>query len=141
MRAKQVHVTYDFAKPPERVFAYLSEHENLGPLFGAKVRRLRDGDTERNGVNSARELKVGPLPPFEETIIEFVPDELIRYMITKGSPLRHHAGEMRLSPAGNGTHLRYEISFDGVLPGLGFLIARGLRKNIAAGLERVDPAA
>ena len=139
---QHVIVERDFAKPPERVFAYLAEHENLGALFGAEIKRLRDGeDGQRNGVGSVRELKVGPLPPFEETIIEFVPDELIRYMITKGSPLRHHAGEMRLSPTANGTHLRYEIAFDGVLPGLAFLIARGLRKNIAAGLERVDPAA
>ena len=44
----------DFAKPPDRVFAYLSEHENLGPLFDAKIERVRDGDTERNGVNSVR---------------------------------------------------------------------------------------
>src|ERR1700750_923706 len=62
MGAPTVHVTYAFAKPADRVFAYLAEHENLGPLFGAKVKRLRDGDSDRNGVNSARELKVGPLP-------------------------------------------------------------------------------
>ena len=60
MRAYRVHVSHDFAKPPERVFAYLAEHENLGPLFGAEVTRVRDGDTERNGVNSVRKLKVGP---------------------------------------------------------------------------------
>ncbi len=63
MRAYRVHVSHDFAKPPERVFAYMAEHENLGPLFGAEITRLRDGDTERNGVNSVRKLKVGPLPP------------------------------------------------------------------------------
>ena len=118
---QHVLVEQDFSKPPERVFAFLAEHENLEQLFGAKITRLKDGDDgQRNGVGSVRQLKVGPLPPFEETIIEFVPDELIRYMITKGSPLRHHHGEMLLTPAdsGEGTHLRYEIAFDRpVVPG------------------------
>lgn len=141
---QHVLVERDFEKPPERVFAFLAEHENLESLFGAKITRLRDGDDgQRNGVGSVRELRIGRLAPFEETVIEFVPDELIRYVITKGSPLRHHAGEMLLSPAasGNGTHLRYEISFDSAVPGLAFVVAAGLRKNIAKGLDRVDPAA
>ena len=45
-----------------------------------RITRLRDGtDGHRNGVGSVRELKVGPTPPFEETVTEFVPNELIAY--------------------------------------------------------------
>lgn len=139
---QHVIVEHDFALPRDRVFAYLSEHENLGPLFGAKIKRLRDGtDGERNGVGSVRQLKVGPAPAFEETITEVVPLELIRYRITKGSPLRNHEGEMRFSPKGAGTHLRYEISFGAVVPGLDRAIAAGLRRNVANGLKQVDAAA
>lgn len=138
---QHVVVEHDFALPPDRVFAYLSEHENLGPLFGAKIKRLRDGtDGERNGVGSVRQLRVGPGPPFEETITEVVPLELIRYKITKGSPLRDHEGEMRFSPKGEGTHLRYEISFGAVVPGLDRVIAAGLKRNVAKGLKQVDAA-
>ena len=73
MRAHHVHIEHEFAKPPERVFAYLAEHENLAEVFGAKITRLRDGeDGERNGVGSVRELQIGPMPPFEETVTEFV---------------------------------------------------------------------
>jgi uncharacterized protein YndB with AHSA1/START domain len=137
-----VIVERDFALPPARVFAYLAEHENLEPLFGAKIKRLRDGsDGTRNGVGSARQLKIGPLPAFEETVTEVVPDELIRYRITKGSPLRDHEGVMRFSPTGDGTHLRYEISFGAVVPGLDRVVATGLRRNIAKGLQRIDGAA
>jgi hypothetical protein len=32
-----VHVTQDFPRPVEQVFAYLAEHENLAPVFGAKI--------------------------------------------------------------------------------------------------------
>ena len=139
---QRVIVDHDFVLPPARVFAYLAEHENLGPLFGAKVRRLKDGDDgTRNGVGSVRELRVGPLPPFEETITEVVPEELIRYRITKGSPLRDHEGVMRFTPRGSGTHLHYEIAFGAVVPGLDRLIKQGLLRNVANGMKTVDGAA
>lgn len=132
----------NFTLPPERVFAFLSEHENLGPLFGAKVTRLQDGtDGQRNGVGSVRQLKVGPMPPFEETVTEVKPNELIRYRITKGSPLKDHAGEMRFTPNGTGTHLHYEISFRTTVPGVDAVIAAGLKRNIAKGLRTVDSKA
>ena len=140
---QRIIVDQDFKLPPERVFAYMSEHENLAPLFGAEITRLRDGtDGTRNGVGSVRQLKVGPAPPFEETVTEVIPDELIRYRITKGSPLRDHEGTMRFTPnPDGGTHLHYEITFRGRVPGLGALIAPGLRRNIAKGVQRVDAAA
>jgi uncharacterized protein YndB with AHSA1/START domain len=139
---QRVIVDQDFELPPARVFAYLAEHENLGPLFGAKVKRLKDGDDgTRNGVGSKRQLQVGKLPPFEETIVEVVPDELIRYRITKGSPLRDHEGVMRFTPQGSGTHLHYEISFRGAVPGIDRLVKLGLERNLANGLETVDSLA
>ena len=137
-----VTVEHDFTLPPERVFAYLAEHENLEPLFGAKITRLNDGtDGTRNGVGSRRRLKLGPLPAFEETVTEVVPDQLIRYRITKGSPLRDHEGVMRFSPNGTGTHLHYEITFNAVAPGIAPIVAASLRRSISKGLGRVDGAA
>jgi uncharacterized protein YndB with AHSA1/START domain len=133
---------HDYALPPERVFAYLSEHENLEGMLGAKITRLRDGsDGHRNGVGSTRQLKVGPVPPFEETVTGFVPNELIAYKITKGSPLKNHWGEMRFTPEGDGTHLHYEISFSSKIPGVDFIVAQGLKRNIAKGLAEVESAA
>jgi uncharacterized protein YndB with AHSA1/START domain len=143
MRAYRVHVSHDFAKPPDRVFAFMSEHENLGPLFGAQVTRVRDGDNgERNGVNSVRELKVGPLPPFQETVHEFVPGERIVYRITKGGPLKDHVGVLEFSPTpGGGTHLEYNIRIASAIPGVAPLVASGLNRDIAKGLPLVDERA
>lgn len=125
----------DYAQPPEQVFAFFTEHENLVNLFDAKITRLKDGsDGHRNGVGSARELKVGPLPPFEETVTEFTPNEFVAYEITKGSPLKDHHGEMRFTSEGGGTHVHYEISFSGKLPGIGAIVARGLRRQVSTGL-------
>ncbi len=131
---QRVETVQDFSAPVDRVYAHLAEHENLGPVFGARITRVRDGDTSRNGVGSVRELKVGPLPPFQETVTAAVPDELIEYRITRGSPLRGHVGRMRFSPHGSGTRLDYVIEFGAVLPGLDRVIALGLGRTVRRGL-------
>ena len=138
----RIEITHDFALPVERVYAYLSEHENLGPLFGARIERVRDGSVDRNGEGSVRRLKVGPLPPFEETVTKAVPDELVEYRITSGTtPLRNHRGEMRFSAAPSGSRLVYVIEFGAVLPLLDKVIAVGLERNIRKGLATVDATA
>ncbi len=141
MRAHHVKVEHHFAKPPERVFAYLSEHENLADMFGAKVTRLRDGETERNGVGSVRQLQIGPGPPFEETVTEFVPHERIVYKITKGSPLRGHVGVMIFAPEGEGTHFDYDIRLASPIPGLAALVRMQLTRSINQNLAAVDERA
>jgi uncharacterized protein YndB with AHSA1/START domain len=139
MRAHHIHVEHHFGKPPAAIFAHLAEHENLAEVFGAKVKRLRDGDDgERNGVGSARELQIGPLPPFEETVTEFVPVERIVYRITKGSPLRGHVGTMTFAPAGEGTSFVYDIRIASPIPGLAPLVTAVLTRSIEKSLPKVD---
>src|SRR4051794_24782616 len=136
-RMQRVHVTQDFAQPVDELFAYLSEQENLEPLFGAKIKRLSDGtDGTRNGAGASRELKVGPLPGFVETNVEVVPNELIRYRITRGGILKDHEGVMRFSSQGAGSHLDYTIDFDGKLPGVGPLVKTMLSRNISTALRK-----
>jgi uncharacterized protein YndB with AHSA1/START domain len=133
---QRVHVVQDFPQPVEQVFEYLSESENLGPLYGAKIRRLGDGtDGHRNGVGHQRELKVGPMPVVE-TIVEFAPNELIRYQITKGGVLKNHEGLMRFSRQGDGTHLEYTVDFDGVAPGVAPIAKQVLKRSISKGLAQ-----
>ncbi len=141
MRAHHVQVEYHFAKPPERIFAYLAEHENLASMFGSKVTRLRDGDSERNGVGSVRRLQIGPAPPFEETVTEFAPSERIVYRITKGSPLRGHVGVMTFAPEGEGTHFAYDIRLASPIPGLAALVRLQLTRSIKQDLPRVEQQA
>jgi uncharacterized protein YndB with AHSA1/START domain len=135
---QRVEIEHTFVKPVEQVYAYLAEHEHLGALFGAKITRVRDGDTSRNGVGSVRKLQIAVLPPFEETVTEAIENELIRYRITKGSPLKGHHGEMHFSPQGTGTHLRYVIEFGAVVPGLDRVVKLGLERSIRRALPEVD---
>ena len=138
---QRIHVERDFVLPVGRVFAYLSEHENLGPLFGARVTRLRDGQTSRNGVGSVRSLKVGPLPAFDETVTLVVPDERIDYRISRGGPLRDHSACMRFTPLAGGTHLVYDIEFGALAPGLDRVVKLMLERSMRAGLADVDSRA
>jgi uncharacterized protein YndB with AHSA1/START domain len=140
MRAHHVIVDHVFTKPPDRIFAYLSEHEYLADLFGAKVTRIKDGDDgNRNGVGSVRKLQIGPLPPFEETVTEFEPPRRIVYRITKGSPLRGHVGVMTFTPEGeHDTHLHYDIRLASPVPGLAMIVRASLVRSINRGLPTVE---
>lgn len=139
---QKVRLSADFSLPVERVYAYLSEHENLGPFFGAKITRANDGHDSRNGVGSRRRLKLAPfLPEFFETVTQAVPNELIEYRITQGSPLRNHVGTMRFRPLPDGgSHLDYSIDFDAP-PGLAQLVRIGLSQRIGKALRTVDQVA
>lgn len=133
-----VHVSQDFSQPVEQLFAYLAEHENAGPVFGVKVKRLNDGtDGTRNGAGSAREMKVGPMPPFVETNVEVIPNELIRYRITKGGALKDHEGVVRFSSRGTGSHVDWTITFEGKLPGIGPIVRAKLTRDLSGALRRI----
>ena len=138
---QRIEIAQDFTLPVERVFSYLAEHENLGPIFGAEVERVRNGDVDRNGVGSVRRLKVGPLPWFEETNTQVVPNELIEYRITRGGVLKDHRGEMRFSSHGTGSRLDYVIEFDAKVPLTGPLLRKAIEGNVRKGLKDVDAKA
>ena len=140
MRAHHVHIEHDFTKPPQLIFAHLAEHENLAEVFGTRVTRLRDGQHgERNGVGSARELQIGPLPPFEETVAEFAPPQRIVYRITKGSPLRGHVGVMEFAPTpAGGTRFVYDIRIASPVPGLALLVRAMLTRSITQALPKIE---
>ena len=136
---QQVLIERDFDQPVDRLFDYLSEHENLGVIFPMRVERVRDGQNgARNGVGSVRRLSMRGLMPFEETVTSVEPNRRIEYRITKGTPLRGHRGEMLFSERdGGGSHLRYEIVFGAAVPGIDRVVAASLRRSIAKGLDTV----
>ncbi len=135
---QRINIHHDFSLPVEKLFAYLSEHENLETIFyPTKVRRITDGQGARNGVGSAREMRALGGPAFVETVTAYRENELIEYRITKGSPLKNHLGVMRFSSTATGSHLHYTIQFEGKLPLIGPLIRMVLERGIGRGLARL----
>lgn len=89
-----------------------------------------------------RELRVGPLPAFEETVTEFVPGERIVYRITKGSPMRGHVGVMTFEPTpSGGTRFVYDIRIASAIPGVAPLVTASLTRSIRKSLAGVEAAA
>ncbi|MDO9353663.1 MAG: SRPBCC family protein [Solirubrobacteraceae bacterium] len=134
----------DFTLPVERIYAFLSEHENLGLVLAPmKVTRLTDGTGSRNGVGSSRRLAIGgKIGPFVETVTEAVENERIVYTVTKGSPIKNHRGVQTFtSLPGGGSHLRWEISFEGKAPLIGAVVAAGIKNSVSKGLKKVDSRA
>ncbi len=137
---QRVHVTHTYTSDPATVFEKLCEHENLGPVFGAKITRVCDGETSRNGPGSTRSLKIGPLPAFHETTTKAEHPSLIEYKISKGGPLRGHWGVQRLTPTPDGgTTLDYTIGFDMLVPGMAAVVGRILTTSIRKGLPKLAP--
>lgn len=138
MAKQRIEVVQEFSVPVERLFAYLAEHENLENIFApAKITRVRNGDTSRNGVGSVRSLRILLAPPFEETVTACKENELIEYRITKGSPLKNHHGVMRFYPLDGGSRLHYTIVFEGKLPLVAEVVKPALERAIRKGLKNI----
>ncbi|TEW99609.1 SRPBCC family protein [Acinetobacter baumannii] len=125
LKTQKINIIQEFDAPIDKVFAALSEHENLSKLFApAKVTRISNGKDARNGVGSARKMSIPFTPSFVETNLVYKENELIEYAITSGiSPIKAHRGVMQFTDLGNNrTRLNYTISFKGRVPFIGPII-------------------
>ena len=136
---QRIDISKTFPFSVDKLFDFLSDHENLELIFApAKIQRIKEGKDSPNGVGSPRNMKILIAPAFHETVTRVVPNELIEYTITKGSPLKNHKGVMRFSDTGTGgSRLDYTIEFEGKLPLIGPIIKAGLDQGIRRGLNRL----
>ncbi|MEE2732767.1 MAG: SRPBCC family protein [Pseudomonadota bacterium] len=139
MSSQFIQMNVEFNTSVETVFAILSDHEAMGKVLGAKVKRIQDGNGSVNGVGSVRRLTPVPFADFEETVTAFEPNRLVEYTITKGSPLKNHLGRMVFSERDGKAHLHYTIQFEPKLPIplSGLLVKTILEKAILAGLHKL----
>jgi hypothetical protein len=138
MGQQRIEVVQEFSQPVEELFAFLSEHENLSTIFApARVSRVRDGDTARNGVGSIRLVHIPLAPAVEETVTAFKENELVEYRITNTAPIKNHLGVMRFYPYEGGSRLHYTITFEGRLPLIGQAVRAALDFSIRKGLKKL----
>lgn len=138
MALQKIEVTKEFLMPVEALFAHLSEHENLATIFApAKVTRVRDGNGSRNGIGSARLVKIPLAPVIEETVTAFKEGELVEYTISNHTPLKNHLGVMKFAPTANGSRLHYTITFESRIPFAGPLVKAVLETVIRKGLKDI----
>lgn len=141
MSAIHVEASQRINRPVNEVFAALKDSETFGKLAGVPMTCLVEGP-EPGGPGTVR--RVGPplLGP-EETILEVVPNELIRYRISKnGGPIRNYEAQMKVAPVGGGSEVTWVMDFE--VPMLMAApvraafptVARFALKRVAKGLEK-----
>jgi uncharacterized protein YndB with AHSA1/START domain len=100
------------AAPIEVVWDTLTNHVGMttwGP--GITVAMDRPGTTDANGVGAVRRIATpGPGPDIVEEVVTYEAPNVMGYKALSGTPFPGYAGEVRLTPAGSGTHVNWTIS-------------------------------
>jgi hypothetical protein len=115
-----MHVTSQatVAAPIETVWDKLSNHIGMsswGP--GISVTMDKAGSPDPNGVGAIRRIaSPGPGPDIVEEVVTFEAPNLFGYKALSGTPFPGYAGEVRLTPAGSGTHINYTVSSTASFP-------------------------
>jgi hypothetical protein len=134
MSQKKVYVKQKFNVSVERLFEYLSIHENLDTILSpVKSKLFTKGIETPYGLGSVRQMKA-PFGTFQETITACEANKRIEYKITQGSPLKNHHGIMIFSGDANQSKLEYTIVFEGKFPLVGYIVHKGLQKSVGKGL-------
>ena len=106
------------AAPIEVVWDTLTDHVGMmgwGP--GVTVTMDRPGAPDANGVGAVRRIATpGPGPDIVEEVVTFEPPTVMGYKALSGMPFPGYAGEVRLTPTGNGTHINWTISSTASFP-------------------------
>lgn len=138
MGQQNIKFSQSFSAPVETIFNILTDHESFGQVINARIKRVVDSQGEnKNGVGSVRRINAFPAPAFEETVITFEPNQLMEYVISKGSPIKNHRGRMEFSEEHGQTRLEYAIIFEPKLPFilLGSIIKKAIEKSLRDGLQ------
>jgi len=142
---RSIHVTRSIPAPPEAVFDRLADHANYDrfrPIHRSEL--VREGDPAPNGVGALRRIKVFPLV-FEEEITAYERPTRLDYLIVKlNVPFRHDGGSIKLTPAGDSTHVDWRSTYSVPTPVIGgaeelvfqSLLVRGFRR-VLEDIERM----
>jgi hypothetical protein len=136
MATQLITINQTFNAPVAKVFGTLCDHETFGKICGINMRRVADGRETPNGLGSVREIRIGLLPAFQETVTKYIENERMEYKITKGSPIKNHLGVLSFSEKAGKTELHYTIELESKIPLTTFLIKTVLGFGIRNGLKR-----
>jgi uncharacterized protein YndB with AHSA1/START domain len=115
-----MHVTSQSTVPApiETVWDTLSNHVGMsqwGPGITVTMDRL--GTADPNGVGAIRRIAApGPVPDTVEEVVTFQAPNVFGYKALSGTPFPGYSAEVRLTPAGPGTHISYTVSSTASFP-------------------------
>jgi uncharacterized protein YndB with AHSA1/START domain len=129
------------AAAPEAVWALVSDattYPRWGPWSEAAYRS--PGDASPRGLGAVYWLRSAhryglTRPVSTEKIIDLDEGRHLAYTVIRGIPVRNYRADITLTPAADGTHVRWAASWDNTLAGR--LVHRSLRRlypDLVAGL-------
>ena len=141
MSRQHIEIRQSFNAPVETIFNILTDHESFGKVIATKIQRVVDSpDENKNGVGSVRRISSFPVPAFEETVITFEQNQLMEYVVSKGSPIKNHKGRMEFSEEGGKTKLCYFIDYEPklLLTPLSSVLKKAIGDPIRKSLEKLS---
>lgn len=136
---QHVEVARRFDAPVHRVWERYTDHRGWTEWAGlGRVTLDPAGSPDPNGVGCVRKITTASLSVWEE-VVDFEPERRMTYRLVRGAvPMRNHFGEVRFDPDGTGTRVVWRCRFDSMIPGLGWLLRRGVERMFADVLARLE---
>jgi hypothetical protein len=98
-----------------------------GPIDSFQLERA--GEREPEGVGAIRIFRKGTVTGRDQ-VAELIPDRRFSYLHLSGLPVRDYRGDVDLEPAGEGTRIRWHVSFTPKVPGTGWLWRWGIERFV-----------
>jgi hypothetical protein len=131
MSRQRIEHTATTTADPATVYALLREGATWpvwGPLDSFELER--EGESEPEGLGAVRIFRSGKVTG-RDTIAELVDGRRFSYTHESNLPIKNYRADVDLTPAGDGTQIRWVSAFDPKIPGTGFLMRRGLDSFVA----------
>ncbi|WP_030172298.1 SRPBCC family protein [Spirillospora albida] len=119
----EISSTATSSATPEELFRHLAVPEAWGAWgrFPTRARQVREGDTTPYGVGSVKQIW-----PAREQTVAYEPHGHFAYVALSGLPVRRYRSDIHLESTGSGTRIRWESTFEPLIPGTGPLLRPAL---------------
>jgi hypothetical protein len=131
MSRQRLEHTATTTADPATVYALLREGATWpvwGPLDSFELERPGEGEPE--GLGAVRIFRSGRVTG-RDTVAELIQDRRFSYTHVSNLPIKNYRADVDLTPAGDGTEIRWVSAFDPKVPGSGALLRRGLDDFVA----------
>lgn len=98
---------------------------------------LRPGAPEADGVGALRRFGIGPVGGSREEVVAWEPPHHLGYVVVSGLPVRRYRSDVVLEGDALGTVIRWDGSFDALVPGTGPGLRMVLQRMVGGFARRV----
>lgn len=135
---QHISITQAFNAPQNEIFDFLSNHNNMGSILGAGIKRIKDAEGKNpNGIGSVRSIGLG-IELLQETVTSFEAPNLIEYQISSKAPINYHLGRLKFSsPSAGKTVLNYTIDLESKIGFIDPVVKFLLENTIKNGLKKL----